>query len=66
MIGYQRQRYRTASTLILMLFTLAGTLILDLDRPVSGGITEPQTPMLDLQRSLAPPLPAAPPIAHRG
>jgi len=64
MIGYQRQRFRTASTLILMLFTLAGTLILDLDRPVSGGITEPQTPMLDLQRSLAPSSPSSPPIAH--
>jgi hypothetical protein len=63
MIGYQRRRYRTASTLILLLFTLAGTLILDLDRPSSGGITEPQTPMLDLQRSLGPPPSMPPPIA---
>ena len=61
MIGYQRRHYRTASTLILLLFTLAGTLILDLDRPSSGGITEPQAPMLDLQRSLGPS--GAPPLA---
>jgi hypothetical protein len=60
MIGYQRRRYRSASTLVLLLFTLAGTLIVDLDRPTTGGITVPQTPMLDLQRSLGQP-PSSPP-----
>lgn len=65
MIGYQRRQFRTASTVILLLFTLAGTVILDLDRPTTGGILEPQTPMLDLQRSLAPPaVSTSPPIAH--
>lgn len=64
MIGYQRGRFRAASTVILLLFTLAGTVILDLDRPTTGGILEPQTPMLDLQRSIAPPaLPHSPPLA---
>ena len=62
MIGYQRSHFRAASTMILLLFTLAGTLILDLDRPATGGITVPQQPMLDLQRSIRPP-PAAPAIA---
>jgi hypothetical protein len=65
MIGYQRRQFRMASTVILLLFTLAGTLILDLDRPTTGGILEPQSPMLDLQRSLAPPTVAtSPPLAH--
>lgn len=65
MIGYQRRQFRTASTVILLLFALAGTLILDLDRPATGGITVPQGPMLDLQRSLAPsPVVASPPLAH--
>ena len=64
MIGYQRRRFRTASTVVLLLFTLAGTVILDLDRPTTGGILEPQTPMLDLQRSIASPaLTHSPPLA---
>lgn len=64
MIGYQRRRFRTATTMILLLFTLAGTVILDLDRPTTGGIREPQAPMLDLQRSLAlPAASASPPLA---
>ena len=65
MIGYQRRRFRTASSVVLLLFTLAGTVILDLDHPTAGGIVEPQAPMLDLQRSIAPPaLPHSPPLAR--
>ena len=65
MIGYQRGGYRTASTLVLLLFILAGTLILDLDQPTRGGIRVPQTPLIDLQRSLAPPtVRVSPPLAH--
>jgi len=64
-IGYQRREFRAASTVVLLLFTLAGTVILDLDRPTTGGITVPQQPMLDLQRNIAPPPAATTPLAHR-
>ena len=62
-IGYQRRHFRAASTVILLLFVLAGTLILDLDRPTTGGITVPQQPMLDLQRSIRSPASAPPALA---
>jgi hypothetical protein len=55
LLGYERVRQRTSTTLLLLLFSLAVGLVLDLDLPSTGGINVPQDPMLDLQRSLAPP-----------
>lgn len=43
--GSQRQ---TATAFLLGLLSLAYSLILDIDRPVGGGVTVPQTPMEDL------------------
>jgi hypothetical protein len=56
-IGYQKGRYRAATTVFFLLLTLAATLIADLDRPASGGIRVSQQPMIDLQRSIAAPTP---------
>ena len=52
MVGYQQPRQRSASLLMFVLITLAVTLVIDLDHPVAGWISVPQTPMLDLQRNL--------------
>jgi hypothetical protein len=59
MVGYERGVQRRATTLLLILIALAGTLVLDLDRPSTGLITVPQEPLDDLRRSIAPP-PAPP------
>ncbi|HVK52884.1 MAG TPA: hypothetical protein VM469_14230 [Pseudoxanthomonas sp.] len=52
LVGYERGTQRRATTLLLLLVALAGTLVLDLDRPSAGKILEPQEPMLALQRSM--------------
>jgi hypothetical protein len=53
MIGYEKGRHRAATSLLFVLLTLAASLIVDLDRPGTGGIKVSQQPMLDLQRSIA-------------
>lgn len=58
LLGYERVRQRTSTTLLLLLFSLAVGLVLDLDLPSTGGINVPQDPMLDLQRSLGVPTPS--------
>ncbi|HDS0923320.1 TPA: hypothetical protein QDZ10_001794 [Stenotrophomonas maltophilia] len=57
LLGYERHRQRSSSTLLLLLFSLAVGLVLDLDLPSTGGVSVPQNPMLDLQRSVALPTP---------
>ncbi|OYU69422.1 MAG: hypothetical protein CFE28_05040 [Alphaproteobacteria bacterium PA2] len=56
MLGYVLesggQRHRGPATVLLILLTIAITLILDVDRPLSGGIRVSQQPMLDLRASL--------------
>lgn len=52
LLGYERVRQRTSATLLLLLFSLAVGLVLDLDLPSAGGVEVPQDPMLDLQRSV--------------
>jgi len=61
LVGFVRAHQPRASALLLLLFTLAVGLVLDLDRPSSGMINVPQQPMLDLQRSMqgASPAPSA-------
>jgi len=59
LVGYVRAEHPRASALLLLLFTLAVGLVMDLDRPSSGMINVPQQPMLDLQRSLQAPAQAA-------
>ncbi|MFC5579238.1 hypothetical protein ACFPOA_14585 [Lysobacter niabensis] len=54
-MGYHKGRYRSATTVLFLLLTLAATLIADLDRPTAGGIQVSQQPMIDLQRSIAAP-----------
>lgn len=65
LVGYVRVHQPRASALLLLLFTLAVGLVMDLDRPSSGMINVPQQPMLDLQRSLqaSPESPAVPPAS---
>jgi len=53
MIGYEKGRHRTATSLLFVLLALAATLVADLDRPAAGAIKIPQQPMLDLQRAIA-------------
>jgi len=53
MIGYEKGRHRAATSLLFVLLTLAASLVVDLDRPTTGGINVSQQPMLDLQRSIA-------------
>jgi hypothetical protein len=53
-IGYHKGRHRIATAVFFVLLALAATLIMDLDRPASGGIHVSQQPMIDLQRSIAP------------
>lgn len=43
---------RSAATFLFLLLTLSLMLIIDIDRPSSGGISESQRPMRDLQTSL--------------
>lgn len=45
-------RERSAATFLFVLLTLALMLIMDIDRPANGGISESQWPMQDLQASL--------------
>ncbi len=56
MLGYVLrtggQRHRGPATVLLVLLTIAMTLILDIDRPLSGGITVSQQPMLDLRHNI--------------
>jgi hypothetical protein len=47
-------RHRIASLLMFLLLTLAIGLILDLDRPRSGAIEVPQTPMADALAAMTP------------
>lgn len=52
LLGYERAQKRSTTTLLLLLFSLAVGLVLDLDLPSTGTVNVPQEPMLDLQRSL--------------
>ncbi|HEX7989729.1 MAG TPA: hypothetical protein VF513_06160 [Stenotrophomonas sp.] len=52
LVGYERAQQRKATSLLLLAFSLAVSLVLDLDRPTTGMTTVPQEPMLDLQRSV--------------
>jgi hypothetical protein len=53
-LGYALRgaRGRLAAGSLLALLTLSLMLIIDINRPVRGGITESQRPMEDLQKSL--------------
>lgn len=64
LVGYERSEQRRSTTLLLLLFSLAVGLVLDLDLPSTGATNVPQDPMLDLQRSLQ--LPAATPATPSG
>ncbi|HVJ39536.1 MAG TPA: hypothetical protein VM687_17255 [Stenotrophomonas sp.] len=59
LVGYERANQPKATALLLLLFALAVGLVIDLDRPSTGMTNVPQTPMLDLQRSLRQAPPAA-------
>lgn len=52
LVGYQRHLQPKATAVLLLLFSLAVGLVLDLDLPTLGAISVPQEPMLDLQRSV--------------
>jgi len=52
LVGYERYRQPKATALLLLLFSLAVGLVLDLDLPTTGATSVPQDPMLELQRSL--------------
>jgi len=54
LVGYTRDsgRERWAATFLFLLLTLSLMLIIDIDRPATGGINESQRPMEDLQASL--------------
>ncbi len=51
-LGEGGQRHRGPATVLLVLLTIAITLILDVDRPLSGGITVSQQPMVDLGHNI--------------
>ncbi len=53
-LGVSGPRHRVVTSILFLLLTLALTLILDLDRPWSGGITVSQQPMRDMRASLYP------------
>ena len=57
----ESRRERWSTTFLFLLFTLALVLIIDIDRPIDGGINESQKPMEDLQASLR----ATPPSVFR-
>jgi FtsH-binding integral membrane protein len=61
LVGYERARQRKETTLVLLLFALAVSLVIDLDQPSTGVTNVPQTPMLDLKQSMAEAPPALPP-----
>ena len=58
MLGYisaaAGRPHRIATTLLLVLLTLALAVILDLDRPRDGAIQVSQQPLIDLKASLGP------------
>lgn len=61
LLGFERAQKRSTTTLLLLLFSLAVGLVLDLDLPSTGAVNVPQDPMLDLQRSVnLPVVPAGP------
>jgi len=69
LVGYERASQRKATTLLLLLFSLAVGLVLDLDLPSTGATNVPQTPMIDLKQSMAAPpagLPVPTPAAAAG
>lgn len=51
-LGGSGRRHRVVTTILFALLTLALLLILDLDRPWSGGITVSQQPMLDTRAAM--------------
>jgi hypothetical protein len=51
-LAASRQTHRGETALLLILLTLAHTVILDLDRPRAGAIQVSQQPMEELQRSM--------------
>lgn len=53
------KRVRLAAAFLLALLTLSLLLILDIDRPVLGGVSESQRPMEELRKSFAAQPPAA-------
>lgn len=68
LVGYALtgRKGEMASRFLLVLFTIAIMLIIDLDRPTSGGIREPQNPMINQLASMKAKseAPAGPPIAQ--
>ncbi len=52
LVGYERAHQRKTTALLLLLFSLAVGLVMDLDLPGAGATRVPQEPMLDLQRSV--------------
>lgn len=52
LVGYERGDQRRTTTLLFLLFTLCATLVFDLDRPSTGLINVPQSPMLDLRDAI--------------
>ncbi|WP_430390153.1 hypothetical protein [Dyella sp. 20L07] len=52
LIGYQRGRYRVATTLVFLLIVASLAIIVDLDRPATGAVTVSQQPMIDLLKSM--------------
>lgn len=54
-LGYvlKGPRSHLVAVFLLLLMTLALMLIIDIDRPVSGGVREGQQPMLDIRRAMA-------------
>jgi hypothetical protein len=55
MVGYEKGRYRSGTSMFFILLTLATVLILDLDRPRSGAVQVSQQAMLDVQRTVGNP-----------
>jgi hypothetical protein len=51
-LGGSGRRHRAVTSILFLLLTLALLLILDLDRPWSGGITVSQQPMIDARASM--------------
>ncbi|MFI8716775.1 hypothetical protein ACIGHF_02645 [Stenotrophomonas sp. NPDC077464] len=52
LLGFERAHKRSTTTLLLLLFSLAVGLVLDLDLPSTGAVNVPQGPMLDLQHAV--------------
>jgi hypothetical protein len=50
--GYQRGRYRVATTLVFVMIVLSLAIVADLDRPSTGAVTVSQQPMMDLLKSM--------------